>query len=285
MNAVLTRYWKEHAQTQASSTNIWGYMRSFKEAWGLGIYMSEINNAKYSELVTHLKKRGCKPGTINRHMQCFRKVYNLSKNVWGYGVADISFALHRLKEPDCRVRYLTTLEAVSLIQNSAEHLKPIIKFALYTGVRVSNILGLEWNQVDMAGRRIVFKVKSHLPGGKVHITDMVDELYNLLAELKGEHPQYVFTYKGQRIRSVKRAFATACKLAGISNFRFHDLRHTCASWLVQDGAQIAVVRDILGHSSSKMTEKYAHHINEQKLAALNNTFKIRGGIGHVGGKL
>lgn len=276
---VLAKYWKEHAQEQAWATSVWGYMRHFAEAWGAHAYLSDINDARYSELVSRLKKHGLKPGTINRHLQCFRKVYRLARDVWGYDVAQINFALHRLKEPDSRVRYLTTEEAVRLIEQAADHLKPIIRFALYTGVRKSNILNLRWKDVDMVGKRIIFKVKSHMPGGKNHTVPMVGELYDLLVQLKGRHPIYVFTYKGQPISGIKNSFAGACKKAKLQDFRFHDLRHTCASWLVQDGAQLAVVRDILGHSSSKMTEKYAHHDKKQRKDALEHTFGVR--FGHI----
>ena len=63
---------------------------------------------------------------------------------------------------------------------------------------------------------------------------------------------------GERIQSIKRSFATTCQLAGIKNFRPHDLRYTCAVWLVQSGVDLARVRDLLRHKSVRMTERYAH---------------------------
>ena len=71
-----------------------------------------------------------------------------------------------------------------------------------------------------------------------------------------------------RIASVKRSFGTACERAGITDFRFHDLRHTCAAWLVQAGVPLTEVRDVLGHSTIKMTERYAHLAPENVRAAL-----------------
>ena len=63
--------------------------------------------------------------------------------------------------------------------------------------------------------------------------------------------------RGERIGDVKKSFATACKRAGISNFRMHDMRHTCAAWPVSNGVSMIELRVLLGHSTIKMTERYA----------------------------
>jgi integrase len=73
---------------------------------------------------------------------------------------------------------------------------------------------------------------------------------------------------GERIGDIKHAFTTACRRAGIQDFRIHDLRHTCAAWLVQAGVSLAEVRDVLGHSTVRMTERYAHLAPENTRAAL-----------------
>ena len=66
------------------------------------------------------------------------------------------------------------------------------------------------------------------------------------------------TKDGNRIESVRKSFGTARRRAGIEDFRIHDLRHTCAAWLVSSGVPLTEVRDLLGHSTVKMTERYAH---------------------------
>ena len=73
---------------------------------------------------------------------------------------------------------------------------------------------------------------------------------------------------GRRIGDVKRGFTTACRRAGITDFQIHDLRHTCAAWLVSAGAPLTEVRDLLGHSTVKMTERYAHLAPENVRAAV-----------------
>ncbi len=71
------------------------------------------------------------------------------------------------------------------------------------------------------------------------------------------------------MQSVKRSFSAACAKAGIKDFRVHDLRHTCASWLVSSGQRLPAVRDLLGHSTITMTERYAHLAPENVRQALN----------------
>ena len=81
--------------------------------------------------------------------------------------------------------------------------------------------------------------------------------------------EWVFAHRdGTRIKDVKRSFATACKRVGVEDFRIHDLRHTCAAWLVSAGVPLSEVRDLLGHASVTMTEKYAHLAPENVRAAV-----------------
>ena len=80
---------------------------------------------------------------------------------------------------------------------------------------------------------------------------------------------------------MKRAFATACRRAGIANFRIHDLRHTCAAWLVSNRVPLAEVRDVLGHTTVKMTERYAHLAPENLRAAVSVLDRVKSRFGHV----
>lgn len=73
---------------------------------------------------------------------------------------------------------------------------------------------------------------------------------------------------GNRVQSVKRSWATACRRAGIEDFKIHDLRHTCAAWLVMAGVPLTEVRDLLGHSTIRITERYAHLAPENVRAAV-----------------
>ena len=89
------------------------------------------------------------------------------------------------------------------------------------------------------------------------------------AESQGSASEYVFTYKGRRVKNIKKAFKTALKNAGITDFRFHDLRHTFASQVIMRGGDLKDVQELLGHKSMSMTLRYSHLSQEHKRKAVN----------------
>src|ERR1051326_7712810 len=142
----------------------------------------------------------------------------------------------------------------------------IVLIALTTGMRMAEIFGLTW--YDLRNSEELIAVCSKLKGGKIRYVPMTPEL---AAELRkypvviGEEHLFPPTgdSKGERQR-VESSFGTILTLAGIENFRFHDLRHTFASWYMMNGGDLYELAKILGHSNIKMTERYAklakHHI-------------------------
>jgi integrase len=105
------------------------------------------------------------------------------------------------------------------------------------------------------------------------------------ARFRAQHcpasPWVFCTRHGRQIKDVKRGFATACQRAGIVDFRMHDLRHTAAAWMVSAGATLAEVRDVLGHSTIAMTERYAHLAPDNARAAVNRLGGLMSQSGHI----
>ena len=87
---------------------------------------------------------------------------------------------------------------------------------------------------------------------------------------------------GTEIKAAKRSFKTACRRAGIEDFHIHDLRHTCAAWLVSAGVPLTEVRDLLGHASVVMTERYAHLSPDNVRAAVARLDEPMSRYGHAG---
>jgi integrase len=198
-----------------------------------------------------------------------------------------------LKENNERVRFLNNDEIKRLLENSPTHLRDIIICAINTGMRRGEILNLKWSQIRggfIYLQRTKTKEKREIP-----INDELEILFkrikaqrnskgatvikldgNNVIRLEGNPvdcqnspSEYVFTYKGKRVKNIKKAFKTALKNAGITDFRFHDLRHTFASQVIMRGGDLKDVQELLGHKSMSMTLRYSHLSQDHKKRAVN----------------
>ena len=141
------------------------------------------------------------------------------------------------------------------------------RFALATGLRQANVLGLKWSDVDM-NRRTAWVHADEAKGGEAIGVPLNDEAMAVLNEEKGKHPDRVFTYKGRFLGQVNtRSWRNALKRAGIKNFRWHDLRHVWATWHVMAGTTMAELQELGAWKSALMVKRYAHFAPEQLRAA------------------
>jgi integrase len=151
-------------------------------------------------------------------------------------------------------------------------LRLLVLIALTTGMRVAEILALKWG--DVLYREELIAVRAKLKGGKVRYVPMPAELATeikrfpaVLGEDRIFPPKRGATGERQRVEG---SFETVLDLAGIRNFRFHDLRHTMASWYMMNGGDLYELAKILGHSNIKMTERYAK-LAKSHIARTGNT--------------
>lgn len=169
--------------------------------------------------------------------------------------------LRRVKlqeEENRRDRFLSVEEIQDLIEAAEPHLKPVLIFALNTGCRKGEILGLTWDRVDLKhGTIYLNKTKSGKPR-KVPINDPLRAMLKGLVRRLDTNLVFYNPATGGRWHELKRSFATACRKAKIHDFRFHDLRHTFASQLVMAGVDLTTVSRLLGHASLTMTLRYSH---------------------------
>ncbi|MEM7862996.1 site-specific integrase [Morganella morganii] len=172
---------------------------------------------------------------------------------------------------DRRVRWLEPVEAKRLIDECPEPLKSVVRFALSTGLRRSNILNLEWQQIDMQ-RKVAWIYPEDSKSGKAIGVALNDTACMVLRSQIGRHHKWVFVHTepsyrndGTPVAAVRKmrtdsntAWRAALKRAGIDDFRFHDLRHTWASWLIQSGVPLSVLQEMGGWESIEMVRRYAH---------------------------
>ncbi len=218
---------------------------------------------KYKEKRIHLVK----PATINRELSCLKTLFNKAIE-WEKLELNPMKKVKLWKENNQRVRYLEKEEIKRLLENCPDYLKPIVLVALNTGMRQGEILNLEWPDIDFHQELIYINDSKSGEPRKIPMNSIT--LAALGQRKKGRGSSYVFSNKeGEPFRKVYKGFKAALRRAEISNFTFHDLRHTFASHLVMNGTDLKTVQELLGHKTFKMTLRYAHLSSDHKRNAVD----------------
>jgi integrase len=161
------------------------------------------------------------------------------------------------KVPPGRVRYLQPTELRALLEACPDWLRAIVALAVSTGMRRGEILGLRWLDVDMANHRVLLPQTKNGDGRIVYLNQSALAVVRSLpfdGNTKATDLLFPTVTPGQ----VSVAFERTCRRMGFQDFRFHDLRHTAASWMRMAGADIHTVAQILGHKDLRMAIRYQH---------------------------
>jgi len=233
-----------------------------------------LRNITYFTIEHYKKKRledGVSKATINFELNILKSIFNRAKE-FGLFSGELP-KIEKFKNADNqRMRALTEEEAQRLIDACPEWFKPVVIFALNTGFRASEIFSLKWEDIDLQ-KRVIYIKPAYSKTKKHRQFPMNEVVYNLLKNMK-KRSEYVFVNSHGEPYNAKeggyrRVFQTACKKAGIEDFRFHDLRHTFATWTAMKSKDIYAVQLLLGHSSQKMTQRYAHLTDEYLRSIVN----------------
>ena len=243
-------YYDERGQHKRSAATILHQLAKLRDYIGKDRKLSSITNATIMDYRQRRKGDGLKPHSINREIVILRAAMTYAARVHHVTVPKLAWTEVRTPEPPGRIRFLSFEEYDKLIAAAHPDLKPIIVCAVSTGLRKGNILQLDWSQVKLSQRIIQVRVK----GNKEHSVRIVPQL---MAALSTTH---VDDRRGKVFQCVnfEKRWRAALVDSGLADFRFHDLRHTFASWARQNGADIAAVCESLGHSDISMTMRYAH---------------------------
>jgi len=218
-----------------------------------------------------------KPATVNRELGLLKHMFSRAVEA-GLVMVNPVKQVKFLKVDNNMTRFLSQDEAGRLLAACSEDFKPVVLTALLTGMRVREILDLEWSNVDLTLRTILV---THTKSGKDRRIPINDRLMDVLVQLKKEaKTKYVFVskYTGTRFINYRRNWISALRKAAIGHYRFHDLRHSFASHLVAAGVDLVTVKELLGHASIIMTMRYAHSApSTQKgaVALLSDRFDVK----------
>ncbi|MBN1481464.1 site-specific integrase [candidate division KSB1 bacterium] len=243
-----------------------------------GRTLKRISAGDIEDYISKRLAEGRAPATVNRELTCLKRMYNLAikwKEATYNPVNDVDF----LEEPPGRTRYLSEEEAQRLIDSAIDHLKPIIITALNTGMRLGEILNLKWQQVHIERVLDPYIEVENTKNNKKRNIPLNDDMVVLLDSIAHKEDDFVFHgLFGDPVKYIKVPWRTALKRANIKDFRFHDLRHTFASHFIMKGGDAMTLKEILGHSSLKMVERYTHLASSHKRRQVNNlngAFTIR----------
>lgn len=223
-----------------------------------GRVVSSISGDEVSNnLPTHSTARKGKlsNATRNRYRSFIMRAFSLAvKSGWIKYTPHISTQ----REPKVRVRWIEKAQARLLTESLSEDwMKRVVSFALLTGARKGEILSLKWESVNLS-RRIAVVTAENAKSGRARPLPLNDEAVRIITSCSRD-AKYVFSVGGERANDIHRSdFARAKKIAGITDFRFHDLRHTWASWHVQNGTPLMTLKELGGWEKLEMVNKYAH---------------------------
>jgi integrase len=223
-----------------------------------------------------LHKRDRSPATVNRELQVLSKVFSMA---YDNGLVETNpmRRAHKLREAPARERYLTDEEEKRLfavLVGRRAHIRPIVVVALQTGMRQGEILGLRWEHVDFDRKTIyVAHTKTGRPR-RIPMSKPVEvELRSLKQDASSDEPVFSYSRTGLKLTTFRHAWDGACKQAGISGFRFHDLRHTFATRLRAKGVHEMDIMTLLGHTTLQMTSRYTHAMPQNLRTAVDSLNK------------
>jgi len=302
MSTLIDRYWQVYGSKKKSHSRERSGLEGIRNELGQ-MFVREVDGTEITRWFENLTaERDLSAGTAVRHFNVMHHMMEKAATIWSKetGIDRNPADQVEVRRPDDqRDRYLSGDELQRLKQALDEkiyrkgtndfnktfcRLRMIVLIAVTTGMRASEIFGLRWS-ADVMYNEGLLAVRAKLKGGKMRyvpmLPDLADELRRYMAKPKKDNVRFIANHDSDRIfppkadakgerQRVEGSFEDLLDRAGIENFRFHDLRHTFASWYMMNGGDLYELAKILGHSNIKMTERYAK-LARQHIARTSST--------------
>ncbi len=260
---LIDRYVEHVSQNKKDSRNVERHLKYWHKE--LGAYaLSDVTAALIVEARDKMKSLNRSNSTMNRYMTSLSHCFTIGVNEWEWLENNPCRKIRKLKEPRGRVRYLSEAEKSRLLKScrgsGSKDLYDAVVLSLATGARYSKLLGLMWNQVDIDRRTItLYETKNN----EIRLLPIVGLALQIMEQRlikRRFDTELVFPSTRDKDKSIqlRDSFEKACKEADIKDFKWHDLRHTAASYLAMNGASLAEIAEVLGHKTLAMVKRYAH---------------------------
>jgi integrase len=232
--------------------------------------ISEYRDKLKNERLDDKEIRG--PSTVNRYLAALSHAFTIAMKDWGWVEDNPVLKVSKFKEPRGRVRFLDEDERKRLLDACKKHsdqLYTIVVLALSSGARQSEILNLRWKDIDLDRGIIVLHETKNDERRAIPLQGHALDLINGMSKVRMIDSDLLFPSptKNTRPVNIQHIWEDARTEAKIDNFRFHDLRHSAASYLAMSGASLAEIADVLGHKTLQMVKRYTH-LSEQHTAGV-----------------
>ena len=235
-----------------------------------GLYLHQIDSLMVRQFMAR-RLKDIRPASVNREFQVLKGMFNRAIEWDMLHGKNPAVGINNIPQNNSRCRWLTDQEQERLLSYCSGLTKVLVLIALKTGMRWGEIKALKWTQEPRSNyvdfdNGVIFVHEAMAKSQKsrhIPLSNAVRLALQNVERIPGQ--EYIFLNPETRkpLGCIKRSFHTALRRAGITNFRFHDLRHSFASSLVRNGVDLYVVQKLLGHSTPKMTQRYAHLRQDQ----------------------
>jgi integrase len=210
-----------------------------------------------------IKDKRRTPATVVRYLAALSHAFTIAVKEWGWLETNPFTRVSKPREPRGRVRFLSDDERNRLLEacrgSPNPHLYRAVVLAISTGARRMEIMSLRWPQVDFQRGVITLHETKN---GDIRVLPLVGHALNLMkdhAKVRRIDTDLVFPgHNPQQPIDLRAPWEVALRRAGIDDFRWHDLRHSCASYLAMNNATLAEIAEVLGHKTLSMVKRYTH---------------------------
>lgn len=261
------------------------YMDWWKTHLGY-LYLSDLTRGlihEKTELLLNTPKQNGQSrthATVNRYTAALRHALNIAVRDWEWLEINPMNGMKKFKEPKGRDRYLTEDERAKImdqcLKSKCRHLYPFVMLALTTGARAGELQRIRWQDIDFGRNTITLHKTKNGDKRTLCMIPFIAELLRKHGQIRTIGTDLVFPaqHNPKQPFEYRTSWDHAMKQAGLKNFRFHDLRHTTASYLAMTGSTLAELSACLGHKTLNMIKRYAH-ISENSVATAINRMNER----------
>jgi len=263
LGELIERYGREVLPTKSPRTAV-------NQAAQLAWWRAQLGTQRLTD-VTPARLAACRdqlavsraPGTVNQYLASLSHACSVAVTEWAWLEVSPLRRVRHLREPRGRVRFLSEAERTRLLRACrASHnrtLYPLVVLALATGARKMELLQLTWRDVHLQRATITLQHTKNRERRTLPLADLaLTEVQTLARVRRIDTPLLFPRADGRQPIDLRYAWAQALEAAQITDFRFHDLRHSAASYLAMNGASLVEIAEVLGHKTLQMVKRYAH---------------------------